>query len=472
MIARRREKLTLDSLEELTSFLGRVREERKAVLLVTDGWGLYTPDSRLTAVRAGSEPPRPPVPPIGGRGRDGGTTVVTEAGVLADTKTDRMRCDAERAVLAGLDHSQRLDSLVSDAKRNNVAFYPVSPAGLTTTPASGARAVSGQVDASPSARQSALKMLAEETDGHAIVNTNSPAEGIERIMADSSAYYLIGYVSTNAALDGRYRRITVRVNRRDVESRARPGYFAATARPPSSSIATPVSVALGRLANTVSVRGPLRLQSSAWVDATAAGGFWIVGELDSQARRETAWAKGATADIIVTASDGRTVFTGRADVPSNREAVALRIPETGGLPSGAYTARIQLHASTGDERITETLTATIPPSSAGIGEPLLWRRGPSTGPQPVRTADARFQRSERLRVELPMLTTAPVTARLLDRNGALLPIPVVVSERVDASESFRWAVLDVTLAPLGVGDYALEITNGDTFRVTAFRIVP
>ena len=38
MIDRRHEKLTLDALEDLVDYLRGVREERKAVLAITDGW--------------------------------------------------------------------------------------------------------------------------------------------------------------------------------------------------------------------------------------------------------------------------------------------------------------------------------------------------------------------------------------------------------------------------------------------------
>jgi len=42
MMARRREKLTLDALEDLVVHLRGLREERKAVITVTAGWRLYT----------------------------------------------------------------------------------------------------------------------------------------------------------------------------------------------------------------------------------------------------------------------------------------------------------------------------------------------------------------------------------------------------------------------------------------------
>ncbi len=47
MIARRREMLTLNALDELIQHLRGLREERKAVITVTDGWPLYEPDRKL-----------------------------------------------------------------------------------------------------------------------------------------------------------------------------------------------------------------------------------------------------------------------------------------------------------------------------------------------------------------------------------------------------------------------------------------
>ena len=38
---------SIDSLEDLIRYLGGVREERKAVLVISDGWTLFKPDSNL-----------------------------------------------------------------------------------------------------------------------------------------------------------------------------------------------------------------------------------------------------------------------------------------------------------------------------------------------------------------------------------------------------------------------------------------
>ena len=102
----------------------------------------------------------------------------------------------------------------------------------------------------------------------------------------------------------------------------------------------------------------------------------------------------------------------------------------------------------------------------------MLRRGPSTGPRYMATADPRFQKSERLRLEIPTTLQGSATARLLDRTGRPLQVPVGTSDRRDESGGFRWVIADATLAPLAPGEYAVEVAVGDVKQVTAFRIVP
>jgi hypothetical protein len=90
----------------------------------------------------------------------------------------------------------------------------------------------------------------------------------------------------------------------------------------------------------------------------------------------------------------------------------------------------------------------------------------------LRTADPRFQRSDRLRLELATTSATPATARLLDRNGNPLQAPAQVSERADPSSTFRWVVVDALLAPFANGDYAVEVVQGESKQITPFRVVP
>ena len=102
-----------------------------------------------------------------------------------------------------------------------------------------------------------LRILADETDGRAIVNTNDLDNGLRQIVRDSSAYYLLGYTSTLAQPDGRFHKINVRVKRPGVQVRARPGYLALNAveaeratAPKKAGPPAAVTEALGTLAAT------------------------------------------------------------------------------------------------------------------------------------------------------------------------------------------------------------------------------
>jgi hypothetical protein len=95
----------------------------------------------------------------------------------------------------------------------------------------------------------------------------------------------------------------------------------------------------------------------------------------------------------------------------------------------------------------------------------------------VVTATPVFQRTERLRIEVPVLGAADkVSAELLDRNGKPIPIPVQTSVRPENGGGLQWATAELALAPLAVGDYVVRtiVERGNTRQelVTAFKVVP
>jgi hypothetical protein len=71
-----------------------------------------------------------------------------------------------------------------------------------------------------------LGILADQTGGLLINNTNDLEDGIGRVNQDRRNYYLLSYQSTNPALDGRFHRISVRVKNPALTVRARSGYVA------------------------------------------------------------------------------------------------------------------------------------------------------------------------------------------------------------------------------------------------------
>jgi VWFA-related protein len=225
MIERRREQKTLRALDELVEHLGTLRDERKFVVLLSEGWVLFRQNDRLAAIL---EPDSiPSAPPIGGRGgRASGGTVKPEA-------YDRgfASCERERSMLAFVDHSVELRQLAQRANRANVTFYAVDPRGLAAFDDSIGPmrpALPEQDRARLAARQGGLRELAGNTDGTVVLNTNDVRGGVTRIMGDLGSYYLMQYYSTNTKLDGRFRSITVRVKRPGVQVRARPGYLGPT----------------------------------------------------------------------------------------------------------------------------------------------------------------------------------------------------------------------------------------------------
>ncbi len=71
-----------------------------------------------------------------------------------------------------------------------------------------------------------LGMLARHTGGFLINNTNDLEQGFRQIEDDRRFHYLLAYSPANEEFNGEYRRIQVKVRRRNVSVRARTGYIA------------------------------------------------------------------------------------------------------------------------------------------------------------------------------------------------------------------------------------------------------
>jgi VWFA-related protein len=253
LIRRRAERQTLEALENLIVHLEGVREERKFVLLLSEGWRLGGPEPRLSA----------------SQNAPGRTGVGVDPGGRLRIDPDRGTgsqdsCERERSMLAFLDLSSMFNTLIQKANRANISFYPLDARGLVAVDAPmmpGGQQPSPSVDAAILRdRYDALRTIAENTDGFAILNSNATSRGIERMAQDTGAYYLLGYYSTNTKLDGRYRKLTVRVKRQGMDVRARPGYLAPTNADMLAATAAPVvekpARVLSSLRGRASKRGP------------------------------------------------------------------------------------------------------------------------------------------------------------------------------------------------------------------------
>src|SRR5271157_1732229 len=140
----------------------------------------------------------------------------------------------------GIDNQAQLRATINAAIRGNVAFYPVDARGLVATAplgdatqaspgGQGMYSGSSQRTAQESfqGQQETLYTLASDTGGKALLDQNDLALGIVQAQKDISSYYILGYYSTNTALDGRYRRIKVQINGNPTAKLDyRSGYFA------------------------------------------------------------------------------------------------------------------------------------------------------------------------------------------------------------------------------------------------------
>ena len=140
---------------------------------------------------------------------------------------------------SGFDNQSALRAATSSAVKANVSIYPVDVQGLQAFPGGGeARAASLRGQSAYSgqavlndfnknaAAQETLSTLASDTGGKAFFDSNDFGGVFTQVQKDSSFYYVLGFTSTNALKDGRFRRLRVQVHRPDVRLEYRPGYYA------------------------------------------------------------------------------------------------------------------------------------------------------------------------------------------------------------------------------------------------------
>jgi VWFA-related protein len=147
---------------------------------------------------------------------------------------------------SGTDNDAQLRATINAAIRSNVNVYTIDARGLVATAPSGnaskgsggnssgsgnagnysgssMRAASSNLQGS----QDTLFALAADTGGKAFQDSNDIALGIQEAQKDISSYYILGYYTTNAALDGKFRKIKVQIGKNlSAKLDYRSGYFA------------------------------------------------------------------------------------------------------------------------------------------------------------------------------------------------------------------------------------------------------
>jgi len=173
----------------------------------------------------------------------------------------------------------KFDSVVSAANRAQVSVYPIDSAGLRAESAdtetrreinamaqrrmeqvhrgrddnSGpmTKALERNEDLLRLSPHSGLGLLADQTGGFLIRETNDLGAGLRRIDEDMRVHYVLTYIPRKQEFDGRFRQITVKLNRPNLDAQTRKGYYAidAASAAPILDYEAPALAALGRARN-------------------------------------------------------------------------------------------------------------------------------------------------------------------------------------------------------------------------------
>lgn len=142
--------------------------------------------------------------------------------------------------LNGLNNQAQLHATTNAAIRAGVSFWPIDARGLVATPPMGdatqsspgglAMYTGASANSVTSARvqtQDTLYALAADTGGKALLDNNDLTMGIRNAQQATSSYYLLGYYTTNAEKDGKFRRIKITLaNGEEATLEYRQGYYA------------------------------------------------------------------------------------------------------------------------------------------------------------------------------------------------------------------------------------------------------
>ena len=347
-----------------------------------------------------------------------------------------------------------------------------------------------------------LRVLAENTDGRAIVNRNDLAMGMKQITRDSSAYYLIGYNSSQAPSDGKFHNIRVRVKRPGVQVRARKGYWALneqeTAKalaPPKLGPPKPVEAAIAAAVTRPSRATVVRTWIGTSRGENGKTRVTFVWEPLPKALGDRADAREqpARVSLMAVGPDGAPYFRGRVPdvaLASTAPAAAassssLRVPSrvTFEAKPGKVQLRVSVEGAGSQVLDTELREITVPDLTsalATLGTPAVLRARTAREFQQLRTdvdavplATREFSRIEHLLIRLPTYgpggTTPALQVHLLNRAGSSMhelhaePAPAAGEQQID-----------LPLAALPPGEYVVEIKagdqDGDAKELVAFRV--
>jgi VWFA-related protein len=483
-----RNQVSMGALRGLATRLGSVREGRKAVIYVSEGFtALLPPQLRNSDA---SVPCMSPLQP--GCSQAIGSPSVGENSINEDRA---------RAFATG-DLMSRMREVYTEFNRNNASIYALDPRGLATGEFGIDENVGpGQDRVNLQMTQDTLRTLADETDGIAVVNRNDLARGLQQLVRDSSFYYLIGYTSS-APPDGKFHKIEVNVKRRGVDVRGRRGFWAPTTEDLARATAAPATPAVPKAFETALASLAVPPASTqlvrTWIGTergdngkTRVTLVWEPIAGSPGARRE----QPGRVSIIAATANGDLIYRGRSpEQPASVGAPASGSATAGAsippqrvvfeAPPGPIELRLSVEGATGGVLDNDIRKITVPDLTSpqvAISTPRLFRARTARDVQTL-TRDAaavpatvhEFSRTDRVLIRFDAYAegteTPMVTAAILNRAGQkMVDVPVAAATAGGTHQ------IDLGLASIPPGEYVVEITvktaSGEARELVPLRVV-
>lgn len=339
----REELFTVGTLGALNYIIRGLKElpGRKSVLLISDGFNIFN------------------TPHADASGR-------IDAGNLGSGRNDRV-----------LEALRRLTDL---ANRASVVIYTIDPRGLPTL---GFSAEDNLSNLRPDQIQSALanrsndyiesqdgpNLLARETGGFSIRNTNNLSAGVRQVLDDQKGYYLIGYRPEESTFDPktgsrRYHDIKIKVKREGLRVRSRNGFYGVATEETSAAVPhTRVAQLTAALTSPFNSNGiGLRLTSLFSNDPKTGSFIRSLLHIDGRdvtfTKEADGWSQAVLDVLVITFGDNGTIvdqitntYTVRVRGKTYERATTTGFTYTINLPvkkAGAYQLRVALRDSTSE----------------------------------------------------------------------------------------------------------------------------
>jgi VWFA-related protein len=307
---------TLNALKEISTRLGTVRGRRKSLIFISEGF-------------------------------------ISPQGQAADLTDAQAAIDAARSRALADSIEIALQDAARAATLNDVTIYSVDPRGLM---ASGGR---GDILTSDEMRLQTLedarsiqsmRDVAVLTGGTAIVNTNNLAGGLQRMVVENSAYYVLAFTPTPLPKDGKMHKLEVRVRQKGLNVKSRRAYLAAspnTPTPPNpkSGMSLATYEAMKRPVPTTGLS--MSLFAAAFRKDAKAASVLVGTELQG---RELNLANNAPLEISYAFVDNTGKLRAsrslnlsanlRAETRTRAEEGGLRVLQRFDLPPGRYQVRV------------------------------------------------------------------------------------------------------------------------------------